>query len=106
MGLEEITCENVTPPTVAENTFLNVQTDIVKLKVPRESVDSYKAAELWKDFDIEGFEYTGIENTGIAEYGLPTAIYSLAGKKVSETQKGQVYIFRYGNGKAVKKLVK
>ncbi len=37
---------------------------------------------------------------------IPIAIFTTTGQKVSNTQKGQIYIFRYKNGTIEKKLVK
>ncbi len=48
----------------------------------------------------------GLSIDSVTENSKVVGIYTLTGKKISETQKGQIYLFRYENGKTVKKLVK
>ncbi len=49
-SLTAITCEAITPPTIGgDYTFYNVNKTI-PLYVPAESVESYKAADYWKEF--------------------------------------------------------
>ncbi len=108
-SLQEIICECMTPPLGDwrwSTPFGGLDTKNIILKVPYEAVGTYKSTDMWKDFNIVGFEYTEIGNVEIKENVFPTVIYSLTGKKISETQKGQIYLFRYENGKTVKKLVK
>ncbi len=93
---------------VEEGSFDTYGIEDITLKVPNEAVDAYKSAYLWKEFNIVGFDATGIESvkSEVPTTDVPTAIYTLNGQKVSQTQKGQIYLFRYGNGKTVKRLVK
>ena len=52
-GLTEITCLATTPPSLGNNyVFYNVPKSI-PLYVPTESVDLYKNAEQWKEFNIQ-----------------------------------------------------
>ncbi|MCM1067893.1 MAG: leucine-rich repeat protein [Muribaculaceae bacterium] len=46
-GFNSIICSAVTPPTAAQSTFSNYD---IPLYVPRESVEAYKTADVWKDF--------------------------------------------------------
>ena len=48
-GLDSITCEATTPPECGNKAFYNVKENVVVL-VPHESVEDYKAANVWKDF--------------------------------------------------------
>lgn len=50
-SLTEITCNTIIPPSLGENVFDLVPTGIT-LYVPAESVDAYKAANIWKDFNV------------------------------------------------------
>lgn len=50
-GLTYIACNAITPPTLEYNIFLGVNKSI-PLYVPDESVNDYKAADQWKDFNI------------------------------------------------------
>jgi len=50
-GLKEVTCLAVTPPTCGNYVFYNVSMDSCTLSVPTASIDEYKAADVWKDFN-------------------------------------------------------
>ena len=50
-GLTYIVCEAVTPPSISSSSFNEVDKSI-PLYVPMESVDSYKTASLWKEFNV------------------------------------------------------
>ena len=52
-GLTSITCEAVNPPTLGSSVFNTVECSKIPLYVPAESVDAYKAADQWKDFNIQ-----------------------------------------------------
>ena len=51
-SLTSITCLAQTPPTCSSNSFSNVPRTI-PLYVPAESVEAYKAADTWKEFDVQ-----------------------------------------------------
>lgn len=53
IGLETITCDCETPPVVYDDTFIGVNCSRVTLYVPYNSIDLYRAADVWKDFRIE-----------------------------------------------------
>ena len=53
ISLTEISCLATTPPTVGNMAFLMVPTNNVTLYVPDESVDLYKAADEWKNFNVK-----------------------------------------------------
>lgn len=56
-NLGEIKSLPTTPPSCSENAFNNVNTATCILKVPSESVDSYRLAEGWKEFlNIEAID--------------------------------------------------
>ncbi len=50
-GLKEVTCLAVTPPTCYKNVFYNVSKDSCTLSVPEASVEAYRTADIWKDFN-------------------------------------------------------
>lgn len=94
-SLNSITCEAVTPPTCGDNVFNTTDKKACKLYVPSGSVDSYKTANVWKEFfNIE----SGINAITIdgAQNGK---VYNLKGQQVYDqaTSKG-MYIL---NGKKV-----
>ena len=53
-SLTEITCLATTPPTANPTAFLALLTNQINLYVPDESVDLYKAAPVWKNFNVKG----------------------------------------------------
>ena len=60
VSLKEITNYATTPQAVEEDVFNNVDKANCKLYVPSSAVDAYRAAEVWKDFDIQAAQ--GIED--------------------------------------------
>lgn len=92
-SLNSITCEAIVPPTCGSNVFSTTDKQTCKLLVPSVSIDSYKEADVWKEFfNIEA----GINGITINKDNV---IYNLQGHKVngSPVQKG-LYIL---NGKKV-----
>ena len=68
IGLTSVTCYATTPPVLApnSNSWLFVDISKIPLYVPLESVDAYKAAEQWKDFNpILPISASETETTGI-----------------------------------------
>ncbi|MCF0195859.1 MAG: leucine-rich repeat protein, partial [Bacteroidaceae bacterium] len=51
-SLTSITLERTTPPTLGVNAFYNVFTNDIFLYVPSGAVDTYKQADVWKDFRV------------------------------------------------------
>ena len=94
-SLNSITCEAVTPPTCGSHVFSTTDKQTCKLYVPAESIESYKAADVWKEFfNIEsGINGITIDGT------LDSKAYNLKGQRVNgqAAQKG-LYIL---NGKKV-----
>ena len=75
------------PPTLIENVFRNVNTDI-PVYVPAASLEDYQAAEVWKDFNLQAIK-TAIHTPSMPEsirvydgmlhnpQGLTVTIYDL-----------------------------
>ena len=86
-GLTSITCEAVTPPTCSPYYAFYDQT--IPLYVPAESVEAYKAADVWKEF-------SNIRAIGDIE----TAVENVPSDQVPSTKaqkilrNGQIYILR------------
>ena len=79
--LKRFECQSLIPPTINENTFHEINKTECELYVPAESVDAYKTAEVWKDFNILAVE----EGTGISFAEVsPIRIYSTEGNIVVE----------------------
>ena len=94
--IANVTCNAVVPPVCGENAFyMSTWGD---LTVPEESIESYKTANVWKNFNFdEGDDNGGI--TGIQSEDGESVIYNLNGIRVSKDRltKG-LYII---NGKKV-----
>ena len=92
----------VTPQEIDFYTFLNVPTACI-LYVPAESVELYKAAPTWKNFDVQAISGTGIrslsEELRVKSEELNDAWYTLDGHKLDSkpAQRG-IYI---NNGKKI-----
>ena len=81
--LTEIHCFAATPPTLGAKVFEATDKPNCKLYVLKESIEAYKAAEEWKDFDIQ------------EETGTPTGIESIQPSAVSIQKvliNGRMYI--------------
>lgn len=97
-SLTSVTCEAMTPPTLGDNVFKNIVDFPIPLYVPAESINDYKTAEQWKEFNPIlpiGSSQEAIENIR-AEKG-----------DIKILRNGQIYIFSNNNtyiitGKEVK----
>ena len=87
----------VTPQEIDFYTFLQVPTAACTLYVPDESVDLYKAAYVWKNFNVQPMSATGIiSTTDFTDYtDKNDSWYTLDGRKLQgkPTQKG-IYIYK------------
>lgn len=51
-GLKNVTVYNVVPPTADATAFAGVDCSSITLNVPKESVEAYSQAPVWKDFNL------------------------------------------------------
>ena len=84
-NLEEITCLATTPPTADGNAFLMLPTDQISLYVPEEAVETYKAADVWKTFDVQPV-------TKIAHVKIGDLYYNLDLQKKTAQVTWQYYV--------------
>lgn len=61
-SLTEMTITATVPPTINANVFEEVPREI-PVYVPEESLESYKEAEVWKEFDLQAIPTSSIQNT-------------------------------------------
>ncbi len=102
-GIESVTVNAITPPTVGLYTFSTFNKSI-PLNVPKNSVDLYKNAFGWKDFlyingvamglknSIESNYYINISNRNIKisnVAGKSIGIFEVSGRKLFETSNAQ-----------------
>lgn len=97
-NLSEVTLYSVVPPKT--NTFSEKQYTELTIKVPQEAIESYKVAEVWKNFwNIEGVS-TGISRI-LEEPSHSLEYYYINGSKATSSSKGLI-IFRNKKGKSLK----
>ena len=66
-------CYATTPPRLNSNSFTNVTTSDVNLRVPASAISAYQAAAIWKDFNISAIEdviYTIQVASNNTDYGV------------------------------------
>lgn len=97
--LRELYCNKISPPSLGEDVFREVNTNVCKLYVPQGAEDNYRSKALWSVFtNIIGYDFSS--ESGISEINedsVPTIIFDLQGKQVSNPTHG-FYII---NGKVV-----
>lgn len=107
--LAEVKLPAVTPPAVSEvNVFFQSNPGNCKLLVPKASVDAYKAAYGWKDFQIEGYDFPttdGISRPTVSNSTEVVARYDVAGNRITGAHRG-LEIQRLADGTTRKVLVR
>ena len=97
-----VVCQSKIPPKCHETAFANWHTDEKSLLVvPDESIDLYKNAPVWNEFEVVGFASVD----GVLKDQAPVvevARYDIHGCKLAEPTRG-INIIQYNNG-AVKKV--
>ena len=64
--IAEMTVLAVVPPTVGTDAFRGTKRDI-PVYVPAESLDAYKAADVWNEFKLQGISTTGLQTPAMPE---------------------------------------
>lgn len=106
--LKRIDIAAVTPPSCGwENPFDYVDQANCLLYVPASSVADYKAADYWKDFNIQAASATGISSVSMNGGNASSVVarYSLSGARLSGSASHGIQIVRYADG-SVRKLLK
>ena len=76
-NLNALLCYAIIPPSIESNSFY--QSTISAIYVPSASVDLYKAADVWKDYNILAIsDYTANLLTASYEYGVGVTTVTLA----------------------------
>ena len=102
--LSTVTNYALTPQSINESVFQNVDVSFCTLYVPAESNSLYTSANVWKDFFIQNAGVEGVEvdkSTKEIE-----GYYNLQGIRLNEPIRGQVNIVRYSDGSAEKIVAK
>ena len=102
-GLTEITCKAAVPPICEADCFLGIGQRDCKLYVAEGSVEAYRNAPVWQNFDIIATDFSGIEEISaegsVRIYasggsivlenlspGMPVAVYDTTGHKVKTVE--------------------
>ena len=96
----------LTPQSLFDtDVFFLVNIPACKLYVWHESLDAYKAANVWKDFDIQ--DLGGVEGVEVDEATKEVeGYYNLQGIRLNEPARGQVNIVRYKDGTLQKVIMR
>ena len=98
-ALQKVTCLGVTPPVCDSDVFRDVDVSKCILMVPDSSVNSYKSANVWKDFG----NVSDVETINVDDNAVEVERYNINGVKLSAPQVG-VNIVKMSDG-SVKKVV-
>ena len=84
-GLQSIVCNMPTPPSYGQLVFYGVDKQNCKLYVPKGCEEAYRAAELWKDFNIieMGTGISEVKNERVKSEKYDDVIYDLSGRKIN-----------------------
>ncbi len=97
---------NTTPPTCGNDALAGIDTQKCTLYVPKNSLEAYKAADQWKDFNnMEEMEDTGISLPGSNVKGEMVKRYDTNGRMTDKPTKG-LNILKMGDGTVKKVMVK
>ena len=79
-NLKSFRCEATTPPDIDAWTFDKVNKSNFTIYVPKPVVSAYKAAEIWKDYKIVGYDnyviYGDVDGDDIVNVSDVTALVS------------------------------
>ena len=110
-ALMRMTVRAAVPPTVGTMAFKDVSRTI-PVYVPVESLDAYKAADVWNEFKLQGISTTGLQTPAMPEsirmqggtlhnpQGLHLTLYDMQGRQVysgtaaTVSQPAGVYVVR------------
>lgn len=103
-SMKKINIKAITPPICEESVFEGVDKKNCILNVPGESLEAYKKADTWKDFNIQK-DPTGISSIYNKTNATIIGYYTLDGKQLDRPQKG-INLVRMSDGSVKKILLK
>lgn len=106
-GLKRIYNYRKIPLVINGYTFNGLYKSDCDLYVPIESVEDYKAADIWCQFNIIGMDTGGIGDVAsdTTSEATPVGYYDVQGRRMSGPQRG-LNIVRYSNGTSRKVIVR
>ena len=92
-SFEKIYAKDITPPMIGDS-FSELQKKNLRVVVPTEALESYKAAPVWKDFVFlkGGAETAAVEGVTTLTPDEYVPVYGLDGRRVKTTVPGHIYI--------------
>ena len=99
-GLTTIYNYALTPQEVDNRTFLMVPVAACTLYVPEESVELYKAAPVWKNFNVQGISGTGVKEVREVKEVRDDSWYDMSGRRL-DGKPAQHGIYIHGGRKVV-----
>ena len=100
-GIKSIKCTSAQPPKVGGGNFTSSHYQNVVLYVPKGSLTTYQAADVWKEFwEIEEFETTGVE---VVEDDAPAFEITAGGIQFTAAQGKAIAIYTTG-GALIEKI--
>ena len=92
-SFEKIYAKDITPPMIGDS-FSELQKKNLRVVVPTEALESYKAAPVWKDFVFlkGGAETAAVEGVTTLTPDEYVPVYGLDGRRVNTTVPGHIYI--------------
>ncbi len=105
-ALVKLVSLNTTPPTCGDNALRDIDKEKSTLYVPKNSLEAYKAADQWKDFNnMEEMEDTGVSLPGSNGNNKVVKRYDTNGRMTDKPFKG-LNILKMGDGTVKKVMVK
>ncbi len=92
-SFEKIYAKDITPPMIGDS-FSELQKKNLRVVVPTEALEAYKAAPVWKDFFFlkGGAETAAVEGVTTLTPDEDVPVYGLDGRRVNTTVPGHIYI--------------
>lgn len=103
-SLKSVYLQSETPASVNVSIFSEVPKKNLTIYVPIGSIDAYKQADVWKEYNLAEYSPASIEDIPFYGDSEVNAIYSIDGIKRNELRNG-LNIVRYSNG-VTKKVYK
>ncbi len=105
-SLTSLTVYNPVPVSINSNVFQHLDQSACTLYVPKGSVDAYKSADVWKEFNIVELaeQTTAINETTTSTEKTITAYYNITGAKLPEEPEKGIYVVLYSDGTSEKMM--
>lgn len=104
-NITSVVCRATTPPAVYSNIVFNSFASKSTLSVPEQSMDAYKAADGWKNFNMFDTN-VGVGTIDGADGTAPAIYYDLNGRRMNATRLQPGIYVKVQGGKASKIIIR